>query len=163
MAQFQFRDEAKPAKSTATEATPGHEPLKVLVVDDDDSVHAVTRLVLKRKTVHAHPIEIISCHSAAEARQLLTDTQPELVLGIIDVIMESDEAGIELIEWMRKQKKYQELPLAVRTGQPGIGAGAKDLALDHLKLLCYSYKTEVDANTLFSWVEQAANQKLSTH
>lgn len=44
---------------------------KLLLVDDDPEVHAVTQLVLGNFRFQDRPLEILSATSEAEARQLL--------------------------------------------------------------------------------------------
>ncbi len=51
-------------------ATPGP-AWPVLIVDDDPSVHAVTRLCLHGYMFHSRPLEWLSAHSAAEGRTIM--------------------------------------------------------------------------------------------
>ena len=65
-------------------------PWNVLVVDDEEDVHDVTRLALKRKSWRGRPIVLTGARSAAEARTLLSsDDAPRFHCALVDVVMES--------------------------------------------------------------------------
>ena len=58
-------------------------PWNVLVVDDDDQVHAVTRLVLRSFQFRERGLRLISCTSAREAFDVL-QTEQDIALALID-------------------------------------------------------------------------------
>src|SRR4051812_29114405 len=96
----------------------------VLVVDDEDDVIMVTKLALKRMTLYGLPIKIHTASSKAEAIEWLK-TNPEakaLHMAIVDVVMETDLAGLELCEHIRKVEKNMLTRIVLRTGQPGKAA-----------------------------------------
>lgn len=93
-------------------------PWSVLVVDDDEGMHAITRLLLKNLRFDDKPLQIASAYSKAEAQQLLTSGHGFSVL-IVDVVMESLTAGLELVQWVREQLGDKKVRLLLRTGQPG--------------------------------------------
>jgi CheY-like chemotaxis protein len=67
---------------------PPCEPWHILIVDDEPSVHDVTRLTLNRLELFGQPVKLHSAFSAAEARHLLeSDTQ--YCLAFVDVVMET--------------------------------------------------------------------------
>ncbi|WP_370980805.1 hypothetical protein [Agaribacterium sp. ZY112] len=156
MSQFDFFDDSPTSPSDSKIEG----PIKVLVIDDDESVHDVTRLVLRRKTVNGRKIELHSCLSAREAKELLS-TKHDFCLAIIDVIMETEDAGLRLIDWIREQPTLNTMTLVVRTGQPGVNV--EEPKVDHLDLLEYCYKTSVNASTLKGWVDEAAKRFEQVH
>jgi CheY-like chemotaxis protein len=93
-------------------------PWTVLVVDDDRDVHEATRLALARAQVHGRPIDLRFASSAAEARKLL-HARDDIDLVLLDIIMETPDAGLELAREMRSNPRYHSVRVLVRTGQPG--------------------------------------------
>jgi CheY-like chemotaxis protein len=92
----------------------------VLVVDDEREVHAVTRMVLADFVFEQRPVNIITASSAAEARDiLLADKHNAIAVAIIDVEMETTQAGLELVRWVRETLRNHLIRLILRTGQPG--------------------------------------------
>lgn len=96
--------------------TPGA-PWPVLVVDDDPDMHAVTELTLSNVVCDGRPLEFTHALSAAEARSKLANR--EFALALIDVVMESDDAGLTLIKHLRDDLGQHNTRIIVRTGQPG--------------------------------------------
>lgn len=94
-------------------------PWKVLIVDDEDSVHQVTQLVFKHVTFDGRPVMLLEARSAHEAMEILTREGSEIALALIDVVMESDDAGLKLIKFIREEQCNQITRLVLRTGQPG--------------------------------------------
>ena len=58
----------------------------VLIVDDDVEVHAVTRLILGKMRFKGRGIELLSAHSAAQARSLL-EKERDIAVVLLDVVM----------------------------------------------------------------------------
>ncbi|XZG71332.1 putative bifunctional diguanylate cyclase/phosphodiesterase [Chitinibacteraceae bacterium HSL-7] len=90
----------------------------LLVVDDDREVHAVTRLVLSHQDICGRPLELVHASSASEARAILAQRQDFAVI-LLDVVMESSDAGLTLVDHIRKSAGMSEVRIILRTGQPG--------------------------------------------
>ena len=84
------------------------EPWKVLIVDDDRDVAATTILVLRDVEVEGRPLDLLSAYSAAEAKQILSE-HPDIGLALIDVVMETPNAGLELIHHIRHEMRNLSL------------------------------------------------------
>lgn len=93
-------------------------PWLVLVVDDDDAVHDVTRLVLRDLQHDGRPLRLLHAYTAAQAMAVLR-AEPEVALLLLDVVMESPDAGLRLVETVRDQLGNRTLRILLRTGQPG--------------------------------------------
>lgn len=93
-------------------------PWKVLIVDDDEEVHAVTKLVLANYEWDGNKLLFLSAYSGAEAEQLCREHK-DIAVALIDVVMETDDAGLRLIKTIRDELNNQETRLILRTGQPG--------------------------------------------
>lgn len=91
----------------------------VLVVDDEPEIHEITRLVLGDVKFSGIPVELHSAYSAFEARSFL-EAHPDTAVMLLDVVMETDDAGLRLITSVREQLGNADLQIVVRTGQPGM-------------------------------------------
>ncbi|HEY0440781.1 MAG TPA: response regulator, partial [Xanthobacteraceae bacterium] len=91
---------------------------KVIVIDDDPAVHDGTRFALYDYTLHGDGLEIISAFSAEEGRKVLRQ-HPDAAIVLLDVVMESDAAGLELVDYIRNELKNETVRIILRTGQPG--------------------------------------------
>ncbi|MCW8333464.1 DUF3369 domain-containing protein [Vibrio paucivorans] len=91
---------------------------KVLVVDDDKDVHQATKLAVRELIVEDRPLELIHAYSAHEAEQNLTQ-EPNIAVILLDVVMETDTAGLDLVEKIRTQLHLFTVRIILRTGQPG--------------------------------------------
>src|SRR5215218_8011331 len=91
---------------------------KVAVIDDDQAVHEGTRFALSDYMLNGQTLEILSAYSAAEGEKLMRDN-PDIAAVLLDVIMESDTAGLGLVEFIRKELKNETVRIILRTGQPG--------------------------------------------
>lgn len=93
--------------------------LKVLIVDDEPTVHEITALVLKGFRYRGYRLDLMSAYSATEARQVLADEGP-FALILLDVIMETDDAGLTLARYIREELRDQTVRIILRTGEPGM-------------------------------------------
>ncbi|MEB3887068.1 PAS domain S-box protein [Lyngbya sp. CCY1209] len=106
-----------PAPGTTNRA--GSEPAwKMMLVDDDPDVHRATKLILKNVTFENKPLSFICAHSAAEARTAIA-AHPDTAVLLLDVVMETDDAGLELVKYIRKQLKNEFVRIILKTGHPG--------------------------------------------
>ena len=130
-------------------ASAGHMPWKVLIVDDEPSVHQVTELILEDLELDGRVVETVSAYSAAHAREILA-AQTGFAVILLDVVMETDHAGLELVDHIRKELGDTLVRVILRTGQPG-QAPERQVILDY-DINDYKEKTELTAGKLFSTV-----------
>jgi response regulator RpfG family c-di-GMP phosphodiesterase len=122
-------------------------PWKVLVVDDEPEVHAMTAMVLADVRYKGAPVEMISAHSANEARQILRDTS-DIACILLDVVMETDDAGLTLVRFVRHELGNNNVRIILRTGQPG-QAPERDVIVEY-DINDYKAKTELTSQKLFT-------------
>jgi response regulator RpfG family c-di-GMP phosphodiesterase len=115
-------------------------PWKVLIVDDDKEVHAVTKLVLSNFEWEETPLLFLSAYSAYEAEQLFLE-HSDIAVALIDVVMETDNAGLQLIKNIREKLKNNTTRIVLRTGQPG-QAPERDIIREY-EISDYKNKTEL--------------------
>jgi adenylate cyclase len=125
------------------------EPWTVLVVDDDDSVHEVTRLALADLEFEGRGLKFISAYSAGEAEGLLRE-HTETALVLLDVVMESDHAGLGLVSYVREVLGNRLVRIVLRTGQPG-QAPERSVIVEY-DISDYKTKVELTAGKLFTSV-----------
>ena len=125
---------------------------KLLVVDDEPDVRELTRLNLKGFRFADRDLEILEAGSAYEARQVLVDN-PDIAVALIDVVMETDDAGLRLVEHIRKELQNRMVRIIIRTGQPGLAP--ERFVIDHYDIDDYKDKTELTATRLYTGVRSA--------
>ena len=125
---------------------------KVAIVDDDQGVHTGTRFVLQDFTLHGRGLELLSARSAAEARELFR-ANPDMAVILLDVVMETEGAGLELVQFVRKELKNETVRIILRTGQPG-QAPERRVVVDY-DINDYKAKTELTADKLFTTLTAA--------
>jgi response regulator RpfG family c-di-GMP phosphodiesterase len=147
MNDFIFKEESEASSSLSTNKC--DKKWRILVVDDDDSVHQVTKLVLNKIEIESRELEIVSVYSMEEAKnKLLTDDN--FCMAFVDVVMETDHAGLELVQWIRKELKNQAIRLILRTGQAGTAPEAK--VIKEYDINDYKEKTDFTSNKMITTV-----------
>lgn len=130
-------------------AVPLPAPWRVLIVDDDVDVHVVTKFSLSNACFRGRRLSFLHAYSADEALNILRTT-PDIALILLDVIMETSEAGLKLARQIREELGNKLVRIVLRTGQPG-------QALEHSIILDYDIndfwcKTDLTTRKLFTTV-----------
>ncbi|MDC7787391.1 DUF3369 domain-containing protein [Rhodoplanes sp. TEM] len=120
---------------------------KIMVIDDEPAVHDGTRFALADYTLNGQGLEILSAYSAEEGRALLP-RHPDTAVVLLDVIMESETAGLDLVDFIRNELKNETIRIILRTGQPG-QAPERRVIVDY-DINDYKAKTELTADKLFT-------------
>src|SRR6476469_2564015 len=120
---------------------------KIAVIDDEPAVHDGTRFALSDYRLNGQGLEILSAYSAAEGRELMR-RHADVAVVLLDVIMESDTAGLGLVEYIRNDLKNETVRIILRTGQPG-QAPERRVIVDY-DINDYKAKTELTADKLFT-------------
>ncbi|WP_177418527.1 diguanylate cyclase domain-containing protein [endosymbiont of Lamellibrachia barhami] len=114
--RFSFAEETEDSQHLSPDDT---HPWKILVVDDEEDIHQVTRMVLGDYHYLGRPVFIIDAYSSEQAIEVMRE-HPDVALILLDVIMESDTAGLELVEVVRNKLGNSDVRIFIRTGQPGM-------------------------------------------
>jgi CheY-like chemotaxis protein len=135
----------------------------VLVVDDDPDVLAVSKLAMRGFTPLDLPIQLVTARSKAEAieliqRDLSTPAYPggNFAVALIDVVMETDTAGLELCDYIRNTLHNRTSQLYIRTGQPGV-APERDV-IDRYDINGYFTKVEATEDKLYTMVKSGVSE-----
>jgi response regulator of citrate/malate metabolism len=121
------------------------QPWRILVVDDDGEVHQATRFALSDIEIMDRPLSLIHAYSGAEAEVLLRQ-MPDIAVVLLDVVMESDDSGLCLIDLVRDDLINKPLRVILRTGQPGLAPEAALVA--RYDIHDYMLKTDVSRERL---------------
>lgn len=117
----------------------------VLVVDDDEEVHRVTKMVLNHFAFDGSPLEILSAYSGEEAKKVLQE-HSDIALAILDVVMETDQAGLDLAKHIRTELGNHLTRIVLRTGQPG--QAPEERVIRDYDINDYKDKTELTTTKL---------------
>lgn len=139
-------------KSDVESFAPRLAPWKIAIIDDEQGVHDVTKLTLRKFTFENRGVEFLSAFSAKEGLSLLKDN-PDIALAFVDVVMETDDAGLLLVEAIRNELQNHTTRLILRTGQPG-QAPEEDVIRSY-DINDYKAKTELSSIKLKSCVYTA--------
>jgi signal transduction histidine kinase/CheY-like chemotaxis protein len=120
---------------------------KVAIIDDDPAVHEGTRFALYDYSLNGQGIEIVSAYSGEAGRELLRSNS-DIAVILLDVVMETDDAGLALVDYIRTQLKNEAVRIILRTGQPG-QAPEREVIVDY-DINDYKAKTELTADKLFT-------------
>ena len=120
---------------------------KVLVVDDEEDVHSVTRMALKGFTYKDREIQFLHTYSAKETINVLAE-HPDIALIFLDVVMESNNAGLELVKYIRNEMRNHLTQIVLRTGYPG-QAPEREVITGY-EINDYKTKTELTTFKLFT-------------
>jgi response regulator RpfG family c-di-GMP phosphodiesterase len=138
---FLFAEESEPTEVV------NHGHWKVLIVDDEPEVHTVTKLALSDFSFNNKSLEFISAYSGAEARQLIA-ANPDTAIILLDVVMETDDAGLLVARHVREELRNEHVRIILRTGQPG-QAPERQVIVNY-DINDYKSKTELTAQKLFT-------------
>lgn len=120
---------------------------KVIIVDDEPEVHAVTKLALSDFMFQDKKLEFISAYSGAEGKKVISEN-PDAAIVLLDVVMETDDAGLQVAQYIREEANNHKIRIILRTGQPG-QAPERQVILNY-DINDYKSKTELTAQKLFT-------------
>jgi len=142
-----LEDEA--AHASADMSSPLKRPWKILIVDDEKDVHTATRLAIQDIRYKDKGLQLLYASSAQEGYDMIT-AHPDIALILLDVVMETDDAGLKLVHRIRNELNNQTVRIVLRTGQPG-QAPEQEVILDY-DINDYKTKTELTVQKLYTTV-----------
>lgn len=125
---------------------------KVLIVDDEIEIHHITKLALKEFCFENKSINFVSAYSGKEAKEIIKENQ-DIALILLDVVMETEEAGLEVVKYIRDILDNKIVRIILRTGQPG--QVPEDVVIVSYDINDYKTKTELTNKKLFTTVVTA--------
>lgn len=143
-APLEFAQESGKKKLTA-----GSDVWKILVVDDEEDVHAATHLILDNLEFAGKKVKILDAHSSRETEKMFAEHN-DICLVLLDVVMELTDSGLHLVKYIREQLNNKFVRIVLRTGQPG-AAPERDVIVNY-DINDYKTKTELTSEKLFTTV-----------
>jgi serine phosphatase RsbU (regulator of sigma subunit) len=122
---------------------------KILIVDDEKDIHTVIKLAMDEFSYLQKNVVFLDAYSGQEAIEIINQN-PDIALVLLDVVMESDDAGLRLVEFIRKEIKNDNIQIVLWTGQPG-KAPKKDVVMAY-EINDYKTKTELNDDNIFTTV-----------
>ncbi|AUJ68735.1 MULTISPECIES: bifunctional diguanylate cyclase/phosphodiesterase [Pseudoalteromonas] len=117
----------------------------VLVVDDDPEIHSVTKLALSNLEFWGKKLRFFHAYSGKEAIEILKE-QNNISILLLDVVMETDDAGLNVVRRVREEIKNMAVRIIMRTGQPGYAPEEK--VIREFDINDYKMKTELTRSKL---------------
>lgn len=124
-------------------------PWKILIVDDEVDVHAVTRMVLNEVTFDGRGLVFLSAYSGREAREMM-HSHEDICVVLLDVVMESIHEGLEVARFIREELTNSQVRIILRTGQPGQAPERE--VISELDINDYKQKAELSSTKLYTSV-----------
>ena len=105
-------------ESPNTEQSKPLPPWKLLIVDDDEGVHAVTRTIIEDISFDQRGFLCLNAFSGEEAIKLYRENS-DIALILLDVVMETEHAGLDVVRYIREKEQDKTVRIILYTGQPG--------------------------------------------
>ena len=120
---------------------------KVIIADDEEEVHNITKMVLDDFSFEGRPLLFLHAYSGQDTASLISEN-PDTAIILLDVVMETDTSGLDVVRYIREELNNSFVRIILRTGQPGI-APEKDIIANY-DINDYKEKTELTASKLFT-------------
>lgn len=131
------------------QGSPAHEPShtrwRILIIDDERDVHEATMLAVGRERICGRPVEFLHAYTALQASEILRK-HDDIAVILLDVVMEHEAAGLELVRTIREDLNIQSSRIVLRTGQPGYAPELE--AITRYEINDYKAKSELTRNKL---------------
>ncbi|MBX3015044.1 MAG: hybrid sensor histidine kinase/response regulator [Caldilineaceae bacterium] len=124
-------------------------PWKILIVDDEVEVHQVTQLALQNFSYTDRGLIFLSAYSAQEAQALL-HLHTDIAIILLDVVMENNQAGLQLVKYIREEIGNRTIRIILRTGQPG--EAPEEAVIRQYDINDYKTKTELTRQRLIATI-----------
>ena len=122
---------------------------KIVIADDDDQVHSMTKIILNDISFEGRSIKMISCFSGKETIEIIK-RNPDTAILVLDVVMETERAGFDVVKYIRDELKNNTVRIILRTGEPG-QAPEKEVIRNY-DINDYKEKTELTAQKFYTTI-----------
>jgi len=124
-----------------------HKSYKILIADDDDDIHVITKMVLRDFLFEESPLEFISSYNTEETMDKI-NTNPDIAVVFLDVVMDDINSGLKIVKYIREEIKNNKVRIILRTGQPG--EAPEDEIIKNYDINDYKLKTELTTQKMFT-------------
>jgi len=135
-------------------------PWKIVIADDEEGVHNITKMVLRDYAYEGRKLHFLSTYSGQETRELLREHK-DVALLLLDVVMETETAGLETVRFIREELKNDTIKIVLRTGQPG-QAPEPEIIIKY-EINDYKSKVELTTQKLFTTITSSLRAYKLSH
>jgi diguanylate cyclase (GGDEF)-like protein len=125
---------------------------RIMIIDDDPDVHSATMFALGNLEIQNRSLSFLHAYSASEARDILSN-ESDIAVILLDVVMEEEDAGLNLVNYVRKNLGLNDVRIILRTGQPGYAPEID--AIRDFDINDYKTKSELTRTKLYTTVTSA--------
>jgi len=122
---------------------------KILIVDDEEDVHYATKIALNSLSFDGLPVSFLSAYNTTETKEILS-SKDDIAVILLDVVMENDDSGLLLIDYIRNKINNKNTRIILRTGQPGMALEEEVIVTYDIN--DYKEKSELTRKKLFTAV-----------
>ena len=115
---------------------------KIMIIDDEEMVHEISQMVLRNFSYKDRKLQFIHGYSGKQAVDLIKQ-HPDTAIILLDVVMETDSAGLDVVKYIRDELDNKSVRIILRTGQPG-------QAPEHVVVRLYDINDYLDKSKLTS-------------
>lgn len=130
--------------------TKSYKSWNILIVDDDEEIHTVTRLALTDLIINDRKLNFLHAYSGGQAKEILHEYGNKIAIILLDVVMETDDAGFDVVRYIREDMRLPEPRIILRTGQPGYAP--EEEVIKNYDINDYKTKTELTRGRLLTTV-----------
>ena len=140
------------AQEAGEPGSPERAAWTILVVDDEPDVYAATCMAMRGVEILGRPLHFLHAESSAQAYDLLR-ADPDVAVILLDVVMESESAGLDLVARIRNELQLHKPRIILRTGQPGYAPEMQ--AIRDYDINDYRIKSELTRTRLYTVLTSA--------
>ncbi len=122
---------------------------KIIVADDEQGVHDITRMALGSLSYNGKGLSFISTYSGSETIRFMEENS-DIALVLLDIVMEEDDSGLQVAKYIRNNLMNDSVRIILRTGQSG-HAPEEKVVVDY-DINDYKTKNELTTEKLFTSV-----------
>ncbi len=127
----------------------------ILIVDDEAQVHEITKMALQDFVYANKELHFTSAYSAKEAIALLQE-RDDFSIVLLDLIMENDKAGLDVVEFIRNSLKNRLIRIIIRSGEHA--QKSQRYIVDNYDINNYTEKQELTVDKFYTSVRTALVQ-----
>ena len=128
------------------------ENYKVMIADDYDEIHVITKMMLKDFEFEGKGLKFIDTYTGEETIRALEEN-PDTAVLFLDVVMEDNHSGLNVVEVLRGRLDNKMTRIVLRTGQPG--QAPEETVIRDYDINDYRLKTEMTAKRLYTTLYSA--------
>ena len=128
------------------------EKYKIIIADDEKEVHKITKMMLKDFEFEGKGIKFIDTYNGQDTIEALREN-PDTAILFLDVVMEEKDAGLNVVENLRKELNNHMTRVVLRTGHPG--EAPEEWVIREYDINDYRLKTELTLKRLYTTVYTA--------